>query len=191
MREKNAIIICALICVTLIIGGVLFWPSLFRYDKIEGKFPVRINRLTGYTEILYDSGWERKVSDNELQAIPKAEISKIEVIGSFDGKRHYKFTIYNGCEWNIKSIKLSIGLKDGNGKILWERIYKTTEDVKPFSTSSGSINMMDYAAADFIPAQEEREVDKRYKEVMALLQNKSEIRIPEVRLEEALGYKSK
>jgi hypothetical protein len=191
MREKNAIIICALICATLIICGMLFWPTLYQYDKIGGKLPVRINRLTGYTEILFASGWERKVSDNELQAIPKAEISKIEVRGSFDGKSHYKFTIYNGCEWNIKSIKLSIGLKDGNGKILLERIYKTTEDIKPFSTSSGSINMMDYAAADLIPAQEESEIDKSLKDAMRSLQNKSEIRIPEVRLEEALGYKSK
>jgi hypothetical protein len=116
MREKNAVIICALICATLIICGVLFWPTLYRYDKIGGKSPVRINRLTGYTEILYGSGWARMVSDKEYQLIPKEEIAKIEVRGNFDGEGYYKFSVYNGNGWNIKRIKLSIALNDGNGK---------------------------------------------------------------------------
>jgi hypothetical protein len=181
MRKNNAIIIFALICATLIIYGVLFWPTLYRYDKIGGKSPVRINRLTGYTEILYASGWEREVSDKELQAIPKAEIGKIEIKGSFDGKGYYNFTIYNGCEWNIKKIKLSIGLNDGNGKKLWEKIYKTTEDIKAFSTGSSSIKLMDYA-----------DKTNPYIDIVAdLIPDKSEIRVPEVKIEGVLGYKSK
>jgi hypothetical protein len=62
LREKSKIIISAMICVTLIILGILFWPTFYRYDKIEdkieGKMPVRINRITGYTEILYTNGWK-------------------------------------------------------------------------------------------------------------------------------------
>lgn len=173
MRDKNAIIICALICATLIICGVLFWPTLYRYDKIGGKLPVRINRLSGYTEILYDSGWERTVSDKEIYAIPKEEIAKIKTIGDFK-EGCYKFNIYNGSDWTIKRIKISIVLKDGNDKKLWERIYETMANIRPFSTGSCSLELMvnDYVQLAFAPP-------------------KGLIRVPEVRLEGALGYKSK
>ncbi|MBM4302353.1 MAG: hypothetical protein FJ121_12660 [Deltaproteobacteria bacterium] len=178
MRDKNAIIICALICATFIICGVLFWPTLYRYDKIGGKLPVRINRLTGYTEILYGSGWKRVVSEKEYQSMPKEEIAKIETRGNFDGTEDYKFNIYNGTDWTIKKIKLSIGLNDGNGKNIWRRIYETTADIRPYRTSSCSIKLMDYASRiglfdEFLPV------------------DNSQKRVSEVRLEGAFGYKSK
>jgi len=181
MREKIAIIICALICTTIIICGVLFWPTLYRYDKFAGKLPVRMNRLTGYTEILYGSGWERKVSDKELQEIPKEEIVKIGIRGSFDGKGCYNFTIYNGCEWDIKRIKLSIGLKDGNGKKIWEKIYESSTNIRPFSIGSCSITLMDYAAKTPDVGEFLGPLDM----------DKSKIRLPEVALEGVYGYKSK
>ena len=172
MREKNAIIISAIICATLIICGVLFWPTLYRYDKIEGKLPIRINRLTGYTEILYDSGWERKVSNKEICPMSKEEIAKIKISGDFEAGG-YKFTIYNGSDWNIKRIKLSIGLKDGYDKKLWERIYATMADIQPFSTDSCSLKLM---VDDYVQ--------------LAFAHPKGLIRVPDVRIEGAFGYKS-
>ena len=180
MRDKNAVILCALICATLVICGVLFWPTLYRYDKIGGKLPVRINRLTGYTEILYKSGWERMVSDKETQSMPKDEIVKIETRGNFDGTEDYKLNIYNGTNWTIKRIKLSIGLNDGNGKNIWRRIYETTADIRPFATGSCSIKLMDYAPRI-----------GPFDELAAIAAvDKSKIRVSEVRLEAALGYKN-
>lgn len=182
MREKNAIIICALICATSIICGVLFWPTLYRYDKLGGKLPVRINRLTGYTEILYSSGW-KSLNNKETKPIPKEEIAKIETRGNFDGKGHYDFDLYNGSGWTIKKIKLVIELKDGNGKKIWQRIYETTADIKPFSTGSCSIKLMDYAPktypGEFLGPLDESTVDK------------SKIRLTEVKIEGGLGYKIK
>jgi hypothetical protein len=189
MREKSAIIICALICATLIICAVLFWPTLYRYDKTQSKL-VRINRITGYTEILSGSSWThvskiKPFNPNEyttkVPAIPKEEISKIEISGVFDGKGHYNFRVYNGSEWIIKSMKLSIGLKDGNEKIFWKRIYETSIDIQPLSISSGSIKLMDYAP----------ETNPYTDIVTDLIPDKSKIRVPEVRLEGALGYKNK
>ncbi len=195
MRDKNLIIICALICATLIICGVLFWPTLYKYDKILGKLPVRINRLTGYTEILTPSGWERKVSDNETKAIPKEEIDKIETRGDFDGKGHYKFVVYNGSDWTIKIIKLSIGLKDGKDKIIWQRKYETMVNIRPFSNSSDSIEMIDYAPKTYsyfrlIDPLDEPAKESTSKKMKFEPYDESKIIRPEVRLEGALGYKS-
>ena len=185
MREKNAIIIFALICVTLIICGVLFWPTLYRYDKTQSKL-VRINRVTGYTEVLSGSSWEPvakkepfNVNDyiHQLKVIPKEEIAKIEPKGNFDGKGRYNFKVYNGSDWTIKRIKLSIGLNDGNGKKLWQRIYEITADIQPFSIGYYSIELMDYAP-----------IIGLFDEFLAV--DNSEKRVPEVRLEGALGYKN-
>jgi len=80
MREKNIIVICGIICTTLIICGILFWPTLYRYDKTTNQTIVRINRVTGYTEMLYLShGWEPVRNQKNAQAIPQGGIDKDSV----------------------------------------------------------------------------------------------------------------
>jgi hypothetical protein len=169
----------------MVICGVLFWPTLYRYDKTQSKL-VRINRITGYTEVLSRSSWrpvERESNwqpvnlDAFLQAIPKEEIAKIEPKGDFDGKGRYNFKIYNGSDWTLERIKLSIGLNDGNGKKLWHRIYEITADIQPFSIGSCSIEIMDYAPRTGL-----------FDEFAAV--DNSQKRVPEVKLEGAFGYKS-
>ena len=175
MKEKNIIIICALIFVTLIAGGVLFWPTLYRYERIGGEFPVRINRFTGYTEILYMSRWEREVSNTEIREIPKEEISKIEIRGTFDTGINYKLDVYNGTNWTIRKIKLSIGLSDANNKL-----YETMANIRPFSTGSCSITLMDSGPIA------KKDGDYTLQEIQAELARRE---LSKVRLEGAFGYK--
>ena len=175
MKEKNIIIICALIFVTLIAGGVLFWPTLYRYERIGGEFPVRINRFTGYTEILYMSGWEREVSNTEIREIPKEEISKIEIRGTFDTGINYKLDVFNGTNWTIRKIKLSIGLSDANNKL-----YETMANIRPFSTGSCSITLMDSGPIA------KKDGDYTLQEIQAELARRE---LSKVRLEGAFGYK--
>jgi hypothetical protein len=204
MKDKVALLICAMVCVTLIICGILFWPTFYRYDKL-GRLPVRINRITGYTEILSPSGWS-PAQEKNLQPIPKDEIAKIEIRGFFDGKGSYEFTVYNGSAWTIKRIRLFVGLKDGNGKKVWERIYEKRDDILPFSTGSSSIKLMDYApeTSPYTLQELEAELARRGlpketpKESNSVKKeghwgkpiDNSEMRIPEVRLEQAFGYKN-
>ncbi len=52
MKTQNILIICA----TLLIFAVFFWPTFFRYDHMKfgnQTIPVRINRITGEIKILY------------------------------------------------------------------------------------------------------------------------------------------
>lgn len=62
MNTKNIVIIC----VTVIFIGIFFWPTLYRYEKIKinngfgggTEAILKINRITGYTEICFGtSGW--------------------------------------------------------------------------------------------------------------------------------------
>ena len=70
------------ICATLIICGVMFRPTLYRYDKLMGKLPVRMNRVIGYTEILECYKWKLSINDKDNRAVPNDEIAKIEIIPS-------------------------------------------------------------------------------------------------------------
>jgi len=46
------------LCFVLIISfGIFIYPGLYKYDKFNQKYPVKINRLTGQTQILSVNGW--------------------------------------------------------------------------------------------------------------------------------------
>jgi len=116
-----------------------------------------------------------KVSDKDFQEIPTEEIAKIEIKGKFDGKGHYEIDVYNGSNWIVTKIKLSIEFYEKPGKKDWQRIYETDANINPFSTGPCSIKLMDYAPeTDF------------YKQALYPERQRSKIRI-----EKVLGYKSK
>lgn len=45
-----------LICICAF--GVFIYPGLYRYDKLDQKYPVMINRITGETKVLSGGVWE-------------------------------------------------------------------------------------------------------------------------------------
>jgi hypothetical protein len=142
MKEKNIIILGAVICATLIICGILYWPTLYRYDKIEGKMPIRVNRITGYTEILY-RGHEWKPVKN-VQTIPQNERDKVTILGDFNiNGQIYNGEIYNGTSYTLKKIRLSIGAKNDSGIIEWQKRYETPIDIPPYSKGFCSIGLID------------------------------------------------
>lgn len=109
-----------MVCITVIICGILFWPTLYRYDSMrDGKktIPVRINRITGATEILLgEPGWKPvpklepfKPENYSLPSpLPAAERAKL--IGE---KKHPQDPFYdlgrsplpNGCYLSIPDKK--------------------------------------------------------------------------------------
>ncbi|WP_054954993.1 hypothetical protein [Paenibacillus dakarensis] len=48
----------ALIPLCIVLFGVFIYPTIYKFDKLEQKFPVKINRITGETKILTDQGWQ-------------------------------------------------------------------------------------------------------------------------------------
>lgn len=37
--------------------GIFIYPGIYKYDKLDQKYPVMINRITGETKVLYGDAW--------------------------------------------------------------------------------------------------------------------------------------
>jgi len=140
MKTSNLFIIC--VCVTLLIAGVLFWPTLYRYDKIGNAIPIRINRITGHTEYFVDGKWnpEEGHSKFTIQTFPVDERYKVTgnasldyPYGAFSGK------IYNGSEWTITEFTLRIVAKEKDKTIRWDRKFCESKNIEPLTTCDFSI----------------------------------------------------
>lgn len=64
------------------------WPTRYRYDHLkigQNSFPVKIDRITGNTKVLYPTGWVAKEIGNE--ELPTNQISQLKVEGALlDGR---------------------------------------------------------------------------------------------------------
>lgn len=137
MNTKNITIICA----TLILIGILFWPTQYRYDKITlqgNTLPVRTHRLTGYTEYFLMGKWipqEGQQSSKKSKILPLEEHIKVTGnaglnYGSFSGK------IYNGSNWTITDMIIRVIAKEKSGSVRWDRKFKESKVIPPLSTES-------------------------------------------------------
>lgn len=61
-------ILYLLVPVSIVLFGLLVYPTLYKYDKLNQKQPVIINRLTGETKILTSEGW---VKSGEYESAAK------------------------------------------------------------------------------------------------------------------------
>jgi uncharacterized protein YfkK (UPF0435 family) len=47
-----------LLFICIVTFGLFIYPGLYKYDKLNQKLPVKINRITGSTQILTQKGWQ-------------------------------------------------------------------------------------------------------------------------------------
>tara|TARA_Y100000310_G_C20256801_1_gene611730 strand:- start:64 stop:597 length:534 start_codon:yes stop_codon:yes gene_type:complete len=140
LDTKKLIIICA----TILLVGVLFWPTLYRYEKVTGvrggSFPIKINRLTGYTEAFVGGKWEPEVGQEEKKAIfPLPDIEKRKITGNASFglyESSFKGKIYNGTDWTIMKLIVKIVAKEADGSVRWDRNFEERTHILPLSTKS-------------------------------------------------------
>ncbi|MGG1638256.1 hypothetical protein [Paenibacillus sp. NRS-1760] len=64
--------------VSIILFGLLVYPTLYKYDKLEQKYPVKINRITGEAKILREDGWITTADSNVYEDKMLAYKNEIE-----------------------------------------------------------------------------------------------------------------
>lgn len=114
--NRNAIWL--LIAIIAMIFCLTVWPTIYRYDQIrptEGvTYPVRMNRISGYTEMFIGSKWrgeaKRQIRNESRKAceIPQTELSSLTGHGGFNDRGRFSASIYNGTEWVITGITFRI-----------------------------------------------------------------------------------
>lgn len=63
MKNSKEIIKYSFILLSIFVFALTIYPGIYKYDKFNQKLPVRINRITGTTEILYTDGWRKQGQD--------------------------------------------------------------------------------------------------------------------------------
>jgi hypothetical protein len=162
-NPKYLIIIAALI----ILVGILFWPTLYRYDHIGDRF-LRTNRVTGQTQEYEDGAWNTQetksnaVIESRYGVLPHEEIEKVKGKASISSSpfepNAFKAELYNGSGWAITSIKVRIILREKNGTVRWDREFTASRDAmeaylskdsymgwSPQSTGTFKAKINDYA----------------------------------------------
>lgn len=142
MNTKNLLIVC----ITLLIAGMLFWPTLYRYEKIDfqglSTF-VRINRLTGHTDHYVLGRWVAEGAlekQRESQPLPSEE--KALLIGKASlGPRMFNGEIYNGSDWNVTSLTFRVVAKEDSGSVRWDRKFKETVRINPLNASNFAVTV--------------------------------------------------
>jgi hypothetical protein len=148
MNTKIVIIFCS----TVIIVGILFWPTIYRYDKIVTKnytIPIRINRITGYTEEYHPAagGWvsfsEEKDVTKKAIPLPLQEKMKINGNAGFKWDNRFAGWIYNGSKCIITEIIVRIKAKNKDGSIRWERKFRKETYIKPLTQGALILTVAD------------------------------------------------
>ncbi|AIQ48317.1 hypothetical protein R70723_22180 [Paenibacillus sp. FSL R7-0273] len=72
------------ILIGIIIFGLVIYPGLYKFEKLDQSFPVKINRITGDAKILTAKGWQ-DAGDYDYASALFAEY-KQQVIDAMDGQ---------------------------------------------------------------------------------------------------------
>ena len=128
--------------------AVFVWPTRFRYDRMKlnnSEIPVRIDRFSSRTEVLYPTGWQEikgpSVSRSGQRAsLPPEAAAKVSGECSMTSYDEYlNCEIYNGSSWTIRTISVSVSVFDAQGVSILSREYALTcgigVDVSPKSSA--------------------------------------------------------
>jgi hypothetical protein len=142
MNTKKLLIVCG----TLLLAGLLFWPTLYRYEKMDFQglsTLVRINRLTGYTEHYMLGQWVPEKAQKkgwQSQLLPSSERSLLIAKASL-GRRMFNGEIYNGSNWTITSLTFRVVAKEKSGSVRWDRKFRETVRINPLAASSFAVTV--------------------------------------------------
>jgi hypothetical protein len=65
---KKELIKYIMISLIVVVFGIFIYPGIYKYDKLDQRYPVRINRITGSTDVLVGTKWE-SVTENKTDQI--------------------------------------------------------------------------------------------------------------------------
>ncbi|MEK5374187.1 hypothetical protein [Paenibacillus sp. FSL P2-0173] len=74
-----------LVLASILLFGLFIYPTMYKYDKLDQKYPVMINRFTGEAKILTQNGWQNTPDIDS--ALGKMEQYKGEISMEIDKQK--------------------------------------------------------------------------------------------------------
>jgi hypothetical protein len=141
MNKKHVLVV-----IVIIVFGIFVWPGIYQYDKMNQKWPVRINRFTGTTEVLGQNGWS-KIGGGTLSEVSQDDLKKMDANIKWTNYGWIEVNLYNGTNLKIKEITINAEFKVDNN-VDHTREYKLTGDGIPLSSSKFIVNVGSSPAAN-------------------------------------------
>lgn len=132
MKAKHIIILTSIVCVTILLITVFFWPGIYRYERVEDGNLIRVNRITGQTEHYFDLvGWvnigeDKGKAENPVPVpvpLPRDAIAKITAKANFDSIGYLVLDVYNQSDWIIWAITVHVIVKDKQNEVMEEGTF--------------------------------------------------------------------
>jgi hypothetical protein len=135
------------------------WMVRYRFDRAvlqNGEsYPVRINRLTGNSQVLYRGVWKPAsilpTLVKPLQDLSPDDLRRVTVEGMSleadeqDPEPMYAITVHNGSDFILKAITVQIVVKDFDGVEVLSKAYMFSGNTRIQPHQSGS----DYTSLGF------------------------------------------
>lgn len=121
---------------------MFIYPGIYKYDKLDQRMPVKINRLTGNTQVLVGTTWE-SVTDSEDEKADQVQLLKAELNKSRESLKAevvdeisstIKAEVLKGLLSDIENLTVSI---DQSNSEMQQELEKTRESIavyKKFET---------------------------------------------------------
>lgn len=147
--------------------GAFVWPTRYRYDHIKlnaSDLPVRIDRLTGKTEILFPQGWRASGPAGETtdrdQELPAKDVAKLIGQARFATRLAYSSSydsleveVYNGSDWTISEITVLVTVLNANKSQILSRSYRLSSEYGGNSTPQSSTKFKASLGFELAPDQ--------------------------------------
>jgi hypothetical protein len=112
-----------------VIPVVVIWLILSAILRFSSSFPSIFYQLTG---------------KHLIEDIPQSELSKIEGKGSINKVfESFEAKIYNGSDYTITDITIRLMVKGKEGKVKWDRLFRSSKEIPSLSVSEISFPLSD------------------------------------------------
>jgi len=147
---------------------VTVWPTRYRYEHVNLRgtvLPVRIDRFSGKTEILYEEGWEEagKAGDR-VETLPVEEKAKVTRVGHEPsvprgqlleddfaalaqeleqslGYRPLGGELHNGSSYYLREVIITVTAREKSGGLRWSRQFKAEVSIDTLTTGPFEIKV--------------------------------------------------
>lgn len=126
----------------LVVLAVFIWPTRYKYDQIKMghpayEAPVRIDRFTGKTEILFPEGWRTtddggnraKAQPQSKQELPAEEIAELTGQGQITADGWVEIEVSNGSNWTLSEVTVLVTVSNAHNMQILSRPYQLLPEV--------------------------------------------------------------